>query len=322
MKILDEVIKAEKRIRNFIWETPLIPSQFLSFRCGCNVYLKLENQQVTGSFKVRGAFNKILSLKEEKRGNEVITASTGNHGIAVGYAGRVLNTKVKVVVPENISSFKLRRLEEKGVNVEIFGIDCVQAEYFAKKRAEEERIVYISPYNDSQIVAGQGTIGVEIAKQISNLDSLIVPVGGGGLISGIAVFLKSNNKKLRVFGCLPENSPVMSESIKKGKIVEMETKETISDATAGGIEEGSITFEICKKYVDDFFLVSEKEIENSIHSIYEHHKIILEGAGALPVATILRFSGNFKNQNVVLLFSGSNIDMEFFKRKFSNFKNS
>ncbi len=313
MKIFDEILKAEKRIKNFIRKTPVLLSRPLSELSGCNVFMKLESEQITGSFKARGAFNKLLSLPERRK--SVITASTGNHGLAVGYSAKRLGLNCRVVVPKNISDFKLKKLKEFEIDIEFFGEDCVEAEYFAKGKAEKEGFTYISPYNDTQIIAGQGTIGIELREQVENIDSVIVPVGGGGMISGISVFLKSINKKIRVFGCLPENSPVMRESIRKGEIVNMKTEETISDATAGGIEEGSITFEICKKYVDDFFLVSEKEIEDAIFTIFENHNKIVEGAGALPLATLLRFKDQFKDQNVALILSGSNIDWEFIKAR-------
>jgi len=312
MKIFDEILQAEKRIKKFIIKTPLLNSCPLSEISGCNVFLKLESEQITGSFKARGAFNKLLSIHG---GKNVITASTGNHGLAVGYSAKKLGLNCRVVIPRNISDFKIKKLKEFGIDTEFFGEDCVDAEYFAKRKAEEEGLTYISPYNDIKVIAGQGTIGMELKEQIKNIDSVLVPVGGGGMISGISVFLKSINAKIRIFGCLPENSPVMRESIKKDRIVNMKTEETLSDATAGGIEEGSITFEICKKYVDDFFLVSEKEIENAIFTIFENHNKIIEGAGALPVATLLRFKGRFRNQNVILILSGSNIDWDSFKKR-------
>ncbi len=312
MKIFDEILQAEKRIKKFIIKTPLLKSDPLSELSGCNVFLKLESEQITGSFKARGAFNKLLSIP---KGKNVITASTGNHGLAVGYSAKKLGLNCRVVIPKNISDFKIKKLKEFGIDIEFFGEDCVDAEYFAKRKAEEEGLTYISPYNDIKVIAGQGTIGMELKEQIKNIDSVLVPVGGGGMISGISVFLKSINAKIRIFGCLPENSPVMRESIKKDRIVNMKTEETLSDATAGGIEEGSITFEICKKYVDDFFLVSEEEIENAIFTIFENHNKIIEGAGALPVATLLRFKDRFKDQNVILILSGSNIDWEFFKKR-------
>lgn len=313
MKVFEEILQAEKRIKSFVRKTPVLQSRPLSELADCNVSLKLESEQITGSFKVRGSFNKLLSLPEGKK--NVITASTGNHGLAVGYSAKELGFNCKVVIPENISEFKLKKLKEFGIDIEFFGEDCVEAEYFAKRKAEEEGLTYISPYNDIQIIAGQGTIGIELNEQIKNIDSVLVPVGGGGMISGISVFFKFINKKIRFFGCLPERSPVMRESIRKGRIVNLKTEETLSDATTGGIEEGSITFEICKKYVDDFLLVSEKEIEDAIFTIFENHNKIIEGAGALPVATLLRFKEKFKGQNVVLVLSGSNIVREFFKAK-------
>ncbi len=313
MKIFDEILMAEKRIRSFIRETPFIHSPILSNLCGCNVFLKLESEQITGSFKARGAFNKLLSLSKGKK--KVITASTGNHGFAVGYSAKVLGFESTVVVPFNISDFKLEKLKEFGIEFEYYGDDCVEAEYFAKRKAEDEGLTYISPYNDIQIIAGQGTAGLEIKNQIKGIDSVLVPVGGGGLISGISVFLKSNDNNIKIFGCLPENSPVMKASIKYGRIINMKTEKTISDATAGGIEEGSITLEICKKYVDGFFLVSEEEIEDAIFLIYENHNKMIEGAGALPLASLFKFKKHFKDQNVILVLSGSNIDEEFFKRR-------
>ncbi|MGQ9619132.1 MAG: threonine/serine dehydratase [Candidatus Aminicenantia bacterium] len=316
MKIYQEILEAERRIRAYIKRTPLIYSNFLSELCDCNAYLKLESEQITGSFKLRGAFNKILFLKDNGV-KKVITASTGNHGVAVSYAGKTLGFDTKIFIPENISDFKLRKLKEYEVNSEFFGNDCLEAEHLAKEKAGEEGVVYISPYNDIQIIAGQGTIGIEIKDQIHDFDSVLVPIGGGGLISGLSVFLKALDKKVKIFGCLPENSPVMWESIKAGKIVETDTKKTLSDATAGGIEKDSITFEICKKYVDDFFLVNEKEIEEAIYLIFKNNKKIVEGAGALPVATLIKYKNEFRNKRVVLVLSGSNIDPDFLKR-FSN----
>jgi len=173
--------------------------------------------------------------------------------------------------------------------------------------------VYVPPYNDLKIIGGQATIGIELRRQIENINTVLVPVGGGGLISGIAGYLKSIDKNIEIIGCQPENSAVMYESIKAGKIVERELKPTLADASAGGIEKGTITFEICKKYVDDFILITEEEIKEGIKLFIEKHNLLIEGTGALPAASYLKAIEKFKNKNVVLILSGARIGLDQLK---------
>ncbi len=173
--------------------------------------------------------------------------------------------------------------------------------------------MYIPPYNDLKIIGGQATIGIELQKQIENINTVLVPVGGGGLISGIAAYLKSMDKNIEIVGCQPENSAVMYESINAGKIVEMESKPTLSDASAGGIEPGAITFDICKKYVDDFILVTEEEIKDGIKLFIEKHNLLIEGTGVLAAASFLKTIEKFKNKNVVLILSGARISLNQLK---------
>ena len=309
MKIHQEVLKAENRIRKFIRKTPIEFSPYLSKLCNCNVYLKLESEQLTGSFKIRGAFNKLLSCKNELN-NGFITASTGNHGKAVAYVSKMLNIKGTVYVPTKVSQTKLEAIKIYGINIKKYDGTSGKTEIHARRVAEKQKIQFISPYNDIDIAAGQGTVGYEVWEQRQNIDAIFVCIGGGGLISGVAGYLKHKNKNLKVFGCEPRNSCAMSASIKVGNVIEVEHKPTLSDGSAGGIEPGSITFDFCKKYVDEYIQVSEKEIKNAmIFMIEKHHKII-EGAAAVPIASLIKKKNLHRNKNIVVILSGSGVGID------------
>jgi threonine dehydratase len=312
-KVYEEVIAAELRIREHIRETPLEISPVLSKLGNCDVYLKLECFQKTGSFKYRGAANKFFSLDHEKRTSGMITASSGNHGTAFASLIQEFGGKGTIYLPANASPAKVEVLKQYGVALEFVGDDCLVSESLAKSTALEKNLPFISPYNDFQIVGGQGTIGIELVKQLSAVDSVLVPVGGGGLISGIAGYLKSTSGNIRITGCQPQASPVMSESIKAGKIIEMESEPTLADGTAGGIESDTITFDICRESVDDYILVSEEEIKSAIRFVIEHHQILIEGAAALSVASFLKEKDKFKGKTVVLVISGRKISMDKLK---------
>ena len=309
MKIHQEVLKAENRIRKFIRKTPIEFSPYLSKLCNCNVYLKLESEQLTGSFKIRGAFNKLLSCKNELN-NGFITASTGNHGKAVAYVSKMLNIKGTVYVPTKVSQTKLEAIKIYGINIKKYDGTSGKTEIHARRVAEKQKIQFISPYNDIDIAAGQGTVGYEVWEQLQNIDAVFVCIGGGGLISGVAGYLKHKNKNLKIFGCEPRNSCAMSASIKVGNVIEVEHKPTLSDGSAGGIEPGSITFDFCKKYVDEYIQVSEKEIKNAmIFMIEKHHKII-EGAAAVPIASLIKKKNLHRNKNIVVVLSGSGVGID------------
>ena len=309
MQIHQEVLKAENRIRKFIRKTPIEFSPYLSKLCNCNVYLKLESEQLTGSFKIRGAFNKLLTCKNELN-NGFITASTGNHGKAVAYVSKMLNIKGTVYVPTKVSQTKLEAIKIYGINIKKYDGTSGKTEIHARRVAEKQKIQFISPYNDIDIAAGQGTVGYEAWEQLQNIDAIFVCIGGGGLISGVAGYLKHKNKNLKVFGCEPRNSCAMSASIKVGNVIEVEHKPTLSDGSAGGIEPGSITFDFCKKYVDEYIQVSEKEIKNAmIFMIEKHHKII-EGAAAVPIASLIKKKNLHRNKNIVVVLSGSGVGID------------
>jgi threonine dehydratase len=307
MNIKDEVLQAEERIRQNILKTPLMESPYFSEMSGAHVYFKLESEQSTGSFKLRGATNKVLSLtdKEKKRG--VITASTGNHGQALAKALQMTNATGIVFVPENADTSKVEVIKRYGVQVEFYGKNPLETEMYAKKMARAKGMIWVSPYNDPQIIGGQGTIGVELAEQLQDMDAVFVTIGGGGLISGVGTYLKSVSPTTQIIGCLPQNSAEMYESIKTGKFVSSQNKDTLSDGSAGGFEEGSITYGICKEVVDDFVLVSEDGIKHAIKLMVDNHHKIIEGAAGVALASFLKEKDKFTGKNIVIVICGGNI---------------
>ncbi|TFG10763.1 threonine/serine dehydratase [Candidatus Heimdallarchaeota archaeon] len=315
--MFDEILRAEERIRSYIKETNLEYSPSLSELGKCHVYLKLENQQITGSFKLRGAINSLISLSLDSDKRHFVTASSGNHGAAFAYGISKLNLTGTIFLPTNASTVKIEALKKDNVAVKLHGTDCIEAEMFARRYAEENNLTFISPYNDLKVIAGQGTVGIEINNQIDDPDYILVPIGGGGLISGIAGYFKDTSERVKILGCQPSNSPVMYESIKAGKIIEYESLPTLSDGTAGGIEPDSITFKYCQKYVDDYILLSEEEIKNALKILYEEHGLIVEGAAALSVAAFIKEIKTFEESKVVLMITGSKISDEIFQEVFT-----
>jgi len=309
--IKNEAEEAENRIRPYIRETPLEPSPYLSSITESDVYLKLENLQITKSFKLRGAMNKILALDPSQLEKGVITASSGNHGAAFAYIMDRFGIKGTIYLPGNAAKTKVDALRHhKNTTLKFKGDDCIMSESSARKEAEEKGLEFISPYNDLKIIGGQATVGIELQKQLRNADAVFVPIGGGGLASGIGGYMKARNKRITVLGCQPLNSPVMCESVKAGRIVEMESNPTISDGTAGGIENKAITLDICQEVIDDFVLTAEKEIREAIKLILERHYMLIEGAAALPVAAFLKTKNLYSGKVVVLIISGAKISLE------------
>ncbi len=313
MDILREVLLAEERIRPHIRQTILEYSPVLSQRGGADVYCKLENLQHTGSFKVRGAMNKLLSLAAEERARGVVTASTGNHGAAVAYCLGKLDASAIVFVPEGSSPSKIQAIERLGAEVRYRGGDCVEAEVCARRYAAQHGMTYVPPYNDPQVVGGQGTIGVELARQLDQIDAAYVSLGGGGLISGIAGYLKSVRPGVEIIGCSPENSQVMIQSVKAGRILDLPSLPTLSDGTAGGIEAGSITLELCRTLVDEYVAVTEDEIKEGLRLFIGTHHMLIEGAAAVAIASYLKTRERWVGKNVVVVICGANISLETLK---------
>ncbi len=306
-------VLAANRIAPHIRETPLDYSPFFSELTGANVYLKLDNLQHTGSFKLRGAFNKLLSMTAEQRAEGCVAASSGNHGAAVAYAMAELKTKGVVFVPEGTSSTKVDAIKRAGGEVRFFGTDGLDTELHAREYAAENGMNYLSPYNDEDVIAGQGTCGVEIAKQLSKVDAIFIAVGGGGLISGVGSFLKSVNPSMSVVACQPAASAVMTESVKAGEIVELPSQPTLSDGTAGGIEADAITFDICRAIADDFVTVSEDQIAEAMRQFIDAHHMLPEGAAGVALAGLKLRADQYKDKNVVIIICGGNISRETLK---------
>lgn len=304
---------ARARIEKDIVRTPVEFSGALSDLAGARVFIKWECDQITGSFKLRGALNKLRSLTPDERGRGVVSASTGNHGLAMGHASRLEGIGLLLFLPATVSEFKKARLEELGVRVRISGSSCEQAEAHARAYAARAGKVFVSPYNDQDIIFGAGTVGLEIAEDAPVVDDVIVPVGGGGLISGIAGYLKSARPAARTIGVEPETSSFMAASVAAGRLVDIDEKATVADAVAGGIEPGSITFPLYRDHVDRTLLVPEPAIAASMALVWERHHRMIEGAGALPLAGLLAFPGPFRGRSVLLVVSGGNIDPERFR---------
>ncbi len=311
--IRQEVLDADKRIRPHVLETPVEHSIYLSKLIEGTVYLKLDLQQTTGSFKFRGASSKINSLSEEELDRGVISASTGNYALAIAEAMKNRGREATIYLAKDLPEARLDLIKAHGLNIVIYGDEAWEAEKKARAVADAEDKIYVSPYNDRIVVGGQGTCGLEISRQVPSIDTLIAACGGGGLVTGSAGYLKSYNSAIQTIAVSPEKSPVMYESLEQGKMVEMETFETLADTCAGGIDLDTITFELCQKYVDEIVLVSEAEIEDAIRVIFEHHRLVAEGSAVLGVAYLMKHPERFKGRTVVPIVCGKNIGTELFK---------
>ncbi|MCX7974574.1 MAG: pyridoxal-phosphate dependent enzyme [Candidatus Aminicenantes bacterium] len=312
MRFPEGVFEAWERIKGEVFHTPLTPSAKLSRSFGTEIRFKWENKQLSGSFKFRGALNKVRTLNCEERQNGVVSASTGNHGLAVTLACQLEDIPSLLIIPQTATADKLRRLEEAGAKVFRYDGSCDQAEIYGRKLASELGRVFISPYNDPEIIYGQGTIGWEILEDWPEVEDIFVPIGGGGLISGVAGLIKSLKPSCRVFGVEPENSAFMAASLKAGEIVRIKEQETLADAVAGGIEPDSITFDLCRQYVDDIIVVSEELIRRSMDLIFLEHNRMVEGAGALALAGLINRINEIKGHRVALIVSGGNVSPELF----------
>jgi threonine dehydratase len=304
----DSIQAVGKRIAPYVLKTPCRETAALGELIGGTVFLKLENLQTTGSFKLRGVVNKILSLSESDASRLLVTASTGNHGAAFAHALELFGLRGKLFMPETSSAIKIENICSAGVPFELVGEDCVEAEVHAREFARDNNFVWISPYNDLEVIHGQGTIAVELLEQLETFDVVLAPVGGGGLISGIAGYLKAVDPSMEVIGCQPVNSCVMYESIEAGEIVDIESSPTVSDGTAGGIEPGSITFDLCRRLVDDFILLEEAEIIAAMRLLHDEEGLSIEGAAALPVAAVLKDRARFAGRRTALIVSGGRVD--------------
>ncbi|HDL8053898.1 TPA: threonine/serine dehydratase [Yersinia enterocolitica] len=305
--LFDAIKEAHQALRPQVRVTPLEYSPLLSQHSGCEIYLKCEHLQHTGSFKFRGASNKLRLLTNEQRQRGVITASTGNHGQAMALAGKLAGVKATIYAPEQAAAIKLEAIRALGGEVELIPGDALNAELAANSAAQQQGKIYISPYNDKQIIAGQGTCGMEMVEQQPDLDAVFVAVGGGGLISGIATVLKKLSDKTQIIGCWPANATSMYTSLENGKIQEVAEQETLSDGTAGGVEPGAITFALCQQLIDQKVLVSEQEIKDAMRLIAHTDRWMIEGAAGVALAAALKQAPLWQGKKVAVVLCGKNI---------------
>jgi threonine dehydratase len=305
--IAADVFRADDRIRDAILRTPLEPAPALDRRTGARVLIKWECDQRTGSFKLRGALSLLRLLTSAERGRGVVTASTGNHGLAMLQAARLERVPLTLFVPLSIAPVKLAKLRAAGADVVIGGTTCERSESMARAAAAAAGgRVYASPYNDLRIVAGQGTVGLEIASAAADVDDVLVPVGGGGLAAGIGGVLKVLRPKARIWGVEPERSAFMAASLAAGRLVDFAEKPTLADAVAGGIEPGAVTFDLCRSFLQGIVRVPEAAIRTAMETLQRLHRRPVEGAGALALAALLVRPSSFRSRTVVLVVSGGN----------------
>jgi len=310
---LREIEEAEERIRRYIPPTPLERSPALSKKLGREVYLKLETFQPIRVFKIRGVLNKLLSLSDADRARGVITASSGNHGFALAYASRLFGIKAVVCVPENANPVKLRAIEEQGAEIVRFGPGYDAAFEHAVEVSTKRGMTFVHAFNDPAVIAGQGTCGLEMVRQEPGLDSAVVGIGGGGLISGVSIALKETSKSIRVYGAETTSIPSMYESLAAGKRVQVVPQPTIADGMQSAIP-GELTFQANARYVDRVGLVTDAEIEDAIYDLLVLGRVLAEPAGASPLAAV---NGPLKEEpgdRIALVISGGNISVDLLTR--------
>lgn len=304
---------AVERTNDYLTPTPLEFSRYLSDQIEGEVWLKLDLVQRTASFKYRGAINKVMSLTEAELDKGVVTASTGNYALAVAEAMRQRGRRATVYVAEDMDESRLSILKSHGLDLVITGDHAWDAELEARRVGNEEGKIYVSPYNDPMVVGGQGTCGYEISQQLPDLEAAFFACGAGGLLTGSAGWLKHHNPDVEAYGVSPANSPVMYESMRNSKMITMDTEPTLADTCAGGVDLDSITLDLCLQHVNEIMLLSEAEIAASVRLLFEQHRLVSEGSGALGVGGLLKHKDRFMGKKVVAVVCGRNIDLEVFK---------
>lgn len=307
---LNKIYQAKEKISGFAIKTPLAYAPFLSELCKAEIYLKNENLQITGSYKIRGAYNKIANLDPKQKSKGVIAASAGNHAQGVAISARKFGIKAIIVMPESTPLLKVSATKNLGAEIILKGDNFDEAYAFAINYAKEQGLAFIHPFEDELVMAGQGTLALEILEEINDLDTIIVPVGGGGLISGVASAAKQINPDIKIIGVGAKGAPAMCESFHAKKIKNSKSVRTIADGIAVR-DANPINFKIILESVDDFVLVDDEEIANAVLFLLERYKIIVEGAGAASVAALLHQKVPLKNRKkIAAILSGGNIDVQ------------
>ena len=307
---LRDVYLARQRIMSLARRTPIIEAPILSERANTKVVHKLENLQTTGSFKIRGATNKLLSLSEEQRKRGVMTVSSGNHGRAVSHVASRLGIHATICLPDTVPENKREAIRRSGAELVMAGATYAEASDAAVSLKKERGLTMVHPFDDPFVIAGQGTIGLELLEDFPGIDTVLVPLSGGGLMGGIAFVLKSADPTLRTIGITMERAPAMVESLRAGKVVDVVEEPTLADALAGGLGgENIYTFEMIRAYVDDTILVSEEEIAAAMAFALEEYHLVVEGGGAVGIAALLSEKVRELGKNVAVVLSGSNVDI-------------
>ena len=306
-----DITAACNAIAGIAVNTPLLASPALSDKSGTSVLLKAENLQVTGSFKVRGAANNMLSLTQEERARGVVTCSSGNHGRAVAYVAELLGISATVCVPEWVDAVKLDAIRSHGAEEVLHGRTYDEAEVHSFEIRDERGLSYVHPFDDPYVIAGQGTIGVELLEKVPSLRAVVVPLSGGGLIGGIALAVKNHDPLIRVIGVSAERARVMHESLGEGKPVEFPEEDTIASALSGGIGlDNKYTFRLVRDLVDEYLLVSEEEVVEAMAFAASEQKLVIEGGGAVGIAALLFDKAEGIEGDVAVVISGGNVDLK------------
>ncbi len=311
MLTIDSVYKARRALKNVIRKTDVLYAPKL---CpGTELYLKTENLQITGSFKVRGAYYKMTCLSEEEKARGVIACSAGNHAQGVALAAQKNGIKSVICLPDGAPISKVEATKSYGAEVCLVEGVYDDAYQRALQLRDEKGYTFVHPFNDEQVIAGQGTIGLELIEQLPDLDAVLVPIGGGGLISGIAYTIKTLNPHVKVYGVQAKGAPSMKNAVEHGEMEALSSVSTIADGIAVK-QPGDITYELCKNYVDEIVTVSDDEISAAILALMEQHKLVTEGAGAVAVAAVMFGKVNLQGQKAVCVLSGGNIDVTILSR--------
>ena len=303
---LEKIIKAKKNIEDVVIKTPLIYSEVFSRKSGNQVYMKCENLQLTGAYKIRGALNKIRSLSDEDKAKGVVCSSAGNHAQGVAFAASQANVKSTIVMPKTTPLLKIQSTKDLGGNVVLSGYVYDDAFNEAKRIEQEQGALFIHPFNDIDVICGQGTVALEIFEDLKDVDVILCPIGGGGLISGVILAAKALNPNVKVIGVQAEGANAMVKSFKAGEIIALDAVDTIADGIAVK-RPGDLTFKFIKEYVDDIITVSNHEIVEAFFTLSEKHKLLAEASGAVSLAASAKL--NCKDKNIVSVISGGNIDM-------------
>ncbi|MFQ9998636.1 MAG: threonine ammonia-lyase, partial [Anaerococcus obesiensis] len=299
---------AKKRVDEAINPTHMFYSEIFSDLSKNNVYIKPENLQKTGSFKLRGAYNKISKMDEESKSVGIVTASAGNHAQGVAFSANHQGIKAIVCMPETTPMIKVDGTLKYGAEVDLHGQTFDETNTYAQELAKEKGYTFIPPYDDEDVIEGQGTIALEILESLQEADYILVPIGGGGLVSGIAKCAKEMKPEIKIVGVEPANAASMQAAMENGGPITLDSADTIADGTAVA-RVGDITYEICKENVDEYISVTEEEIMVALTTLMEKHKLVAEPSGALSLAASKKLG--CKNKNVVCVISGGNIDMSF-----------